>query len=119
MISKTKISKRIRKKTNPELVESILLAKKNNLELAKILSSPARKGIKKNLDEIDQKAGKGETVIVPGKVLGKGQISKKIKIVALSFSSSAEEKLKKAGCEISEIRKELKKNKKLEGKVLN
>jgi len=117
-ISKTKISKRARKKTNSELVETILLAKKHNPEIAKILSSPTRKRIILNLEEIDRESKAGETIIVPGKVLGKGEIKKKTKIFALSFSASAEEKLKKAGCESLMLGEELKKNKKLTGKIL-
>jgi len=118
-ISKTKINKRVRKKTNPELVEVIMLAKKHNLlEVARLLSAPARKRISKNLEDIDKEAKDGETVIVPGKVLGRGKISKKVKVIALSFSSSAEEKLKKAGCGVLILGKEIEKNKKLKGKIL-
>ncbi len=119
MISKTKINKRIKRKTNPELVETIFLAKKHNLlELAKILSAPTRKRIQVNLEDIDKEAGNNKTIIVPGKVLGQGELKKKIKIVALSFSSAAEEKLKKAGCKILSIKEEIEKKKKLEGKIL-
>lgn len=118
-ISKTKISKRMKRKTNSELAETILLAKKNNLlEIAKMLSGPTRKRISLNLEEIDKEAKGNETIIVPGKVLGQGKINKKIKIIALSFSSSAEEKLKKAGCQAVTIKEEIEKNKKLEGKIL-
>ena len=118
IISKTKINKRARKKTNPELAETILLAKKHNIEIASILSGPARKGISKNLEEIDKEAKEKDTVIIPGKVLGKGSLSKKVKIIALNFSASAEEKLKKSKCEAKRLIDELKKNKKLKGKLL-
>ena len=117
-ISKTRISKRMKKKTNSELVETIMLAKKHNLELAKLLSIPTRRRIKKNLEEIDKEAKENETIIVPGKVLGQGNINKKIRVVALSFSENAEEKLKKAKCETRTLSEELKKSKKLEGKIL-
>ena len=117
-ISKTKISKRARRKINQELAETILLAKKHNLEIAKILSSPTRKRIILNLDEIDKESKAGETMIVPGKVLGKGELKKKIKLVAFSFSSSAEEKLRKSKCEARKLEDELKKDKKLKGKIL-
>lgn len=116
MISKTKIRKRARKKTNSELVETLILAEKNRLwDLVKKLSTPARKRIALNLDEIDKKAKDGEIILVPGKVLGNGNVSKKIKIVALGFSSSAEEKLKKAKCDIKTIKEEIEKNKTLKG----
>lgn len=119
MISKTRLSKRIKRKTNPELVETVRLARKHNLlDIAKLLSSPTRQRVKKNLEELDKESKKDETIIVPGKVLGEGSISKKVKIIALDFSLSAEEKLKKAGCEISTIKQEMGENKKLEGKIL-
>ena len=112
-ISKTKINKRMKKKTNPELVETLLLAKKVNPELAKILSGPTRKRITKNLDEINKESKEGGTVIVPGKVLGDGELTKKIRIIALGFSESALKKLK----DKSTILEELKKGK-ITGKIL-
>lgn len=112
MISKTKILKKARKKTNSELVETILLAKKNNhLNLAKKLAVPARKQPSINLNEINKINEK--KIIFPGKILGQGEINKKISISALSFSKQAEEKLKKAGCKIMTIKNELMENPKL------
>lgn len=109
MISKTKISKRMNKKTNPELVKTIYLAKKNNnLELASILSRSTRQEIKKNLTDLNNT--KEKIIMVPGKVLGSGDIKKKITISAFSFSEQAKEKLKKAGCEIKTIKKEIETN---------
>jgi len=114
MISKTKISKRQKRKTNSELVETIELAKKNNLlELAKKLSGPKRLYKKVNLNEINE--SKENKIMVIGKVLGRGDINKKILVVALSFSESAKEKLKKNGSKIMTIKKHLEENKKLEG----
>ena len=118
-MSKTKISKRMQRKTNSELVETILLCKKNNqLDVAKILSGPTRKIPSINLDEIDKEAKDGEVIIFPGKILGQGEITKKIKIIALNFSASAEEKLKKAKIETATIKEALEKNKKLDGRIL-
>lgn len=113
-ISKTKISKRTNRKTNPELVETIDLAKKNNLlELAHKLSGPTRLQKKINLEDLNKL--KENKIIVVGKVLGKGDINKKISVFALSFSESALKKLKKNACETNTIKKEIEKNKKLEG----
>jgi len=114
MISKTKISKRAKKKTNLELVKTIELAKKNDLlDLAKKLSGPTRKQKKINLDELDKL--KENKIIVVGKVLGNGNIKGKKEISALSFSEQAKEKLKKAGCDIKTIKQKIEKDKKLEG----
>jgi len=114
MLSKTQINKRIKKKTNPELVETIKLAKKNNLlELARKLSGPSRKQKKINLEDLNKI--KEDKILVVGKVLSKGQINKKVKISALSFSEKAKEKLEEKGCEIKTIKQEIGKNKSLEG----
>jgi large subunit ribosomal protein L18e len=114
MISKTKINQRMRKKTNPQLVDTIFLAKKNNnLELAKKLSVPTRQRMIVNLTDLNEI--KENKIIVPGKVLGTGEMSKKLDILALSYSEQAREKLKKAGCEIKLIKEGLEKNPKLTG----
>ena len=95
MKSKTKIEKQTKRKLNPELVETIRLAKKNEkwLEVASILSSPRRERLNINLDKIDKEIKAGETIIIPGKVLSLGEIDKKFKIAALNFSEKAKEKL--------------------------
>ena len=112
MKSKTKIEKQIQRKTNTELVKTIIASKKkeNWIEVAEIISGPRRKRANVNLDEINKKAKKGETIVVPGKVLSQGEIDKKIRVVALSFSEKAKEKLLKSKCEISNIIEEIKKN---------
>lgn len=113
-ISKTQISKRKKKKTNPEIVETIELAKKNNLlDLAKKLSSSQKFYKKINLDELNKI--KDEKIIVVGKILGSGEIDRKFSVNALGFSSSAKKKLVKVGCNFGTIKQELEKNKKLEG----
>ncbi len=114
MISKTQIDKKMKRKTNPNLVETIFIAKKNNLlDLAKELAKPTKQQIKINLNKLNEL--KENNIMVVGKVLGEGNIEKKIKISALSFSESAKEKLKKASCEIKTIQKEIKDNVKLKG----
>ena len=117
MISKTKINKREKRKTNPDLAQAIFIAKKNNLlELAKKLSGPTKKQSKVNVEDLDKI--KEDKIIVVGKVLSEGDISKKKTIYALGFSEKAKEKLKKAGCESLSILQGLKKDSKLKGKIL-
>ena len=108
--SKTKIETQLRTKTNPELVEVIVLAKKNPawIEVASLMTSPGSKTSEKNLSEI-QKA-EGKTIVVPGKVLSQGEISKKIKISALGFSEKAEQKIKEAKIDYNYILEEIKLN---------
>lgn len=117
MISKTRIKSRSKNKTNPELVETILTARKNEnwLEIAKILSSSTRKQPAVNLSEINKNSKIGDTIIIPGKVLSKGNIAKKIKLCAFSISEQAREKLKETKSEFIPLIEEIKKNKKAEG----
>jgi large subunit ribosomal protein L18e len=112
MKGKTKIDKQLMKKTNSGLVETIIQAKKKEkwLEVAGLLSSPRANMINLNLDQIDTQVKDGETVLVSGKVLSQGELTKKIKIVAFAFSGKAKEKILKAKGEISFILDEIKKN---------
>ena len=114
MISKTQISKRTLKKKNPEIVKTINLAKKNNhLDLAKKLSGPRKNYKNLNLDELNEIDG--DSILVIGKILGRGEINKKIGIAALDFSDKAKEKLEKAGCDIKSIKQALDNDLKLKG----
>ena len=104
--------KQLQRKLNPVVVETILAAKKHDSwkRVAGILSGPRRKSIDFNLQEISKNAKEGENILIPGKVLSQGEIEKKIKIVALGFSSKAKEKLSKSKNEILTIVEEIKKN---------
>ena len=117
MISKTKISKRIMRKQNPEIVETILAAKKHKkwVKVAQIISGSRRKYLSTNLNEIDEKTREGDTIIVIGKVLGSGEINKKIRVCALDFSESAKKKLIKVKADLVTILEEINKNKNAEG----
>jgi large subunit ribosomal protein L18e len=117
VVSKTKVNERMRNKTNSILVQTIFLAKKNNLlDLASALSVPSRKLAAVNLGKINN--SKSDVVIIPGKVLSAGEIEKKVKIYALGFSQIAKEKLKKAGCETKTLLEGLKKDPKLKGEII-
>ena len=121
-ISKTKIKKHLRNKTNPALVVTIALASKHKpwLPIAKLLAGSTRSYASVNLNEIEKKTTTGDTILVPGKVLSAGEVLKKIRVCALGFSSAAREKLKKTKSEIVSIAEEIKINPKAEGiKVLS
>lgn len=64
--------------------------------LAKKLNRPRRKAYEVNVFSLQKHAGK-ETVVVPGYVIGTGDISKPVTVAALKFSATADEKIKKAG----------------------
>ncbi|MCD6434357.1 MAG: 50S ribosomal protein L18e [Candidatus Diapherotrites archaeon] len=63
------------------------------------LQKPRRKRIEVNLNKLSKlgKKFKGKILVVPGKVLGEGEIDGKISVAALSFSKAAEEKIKGKG----------------------
>jgi len=50
-----------------------------------------------NVYKIDQHAVENETVIVPGKVLGVGELSKKVSVAAYTFSEEAYRKIQQRG----------------------
>ena len=117
MKTKSQIEKQIKRKRNTELVKTIIAAKKDEewFKIAKILSSPRRKRVNLNIEEINKKVKEGESVVIPGKVLSQGEIDKKIKVIALNFSEKAKEKILKSKSEISSIIEEIKKNPKAKG----
>ena len=108
MISKTQLSKKIIKKRNPVLVETIDKLMKSNKDVAQVLARPISKQVKLNVSEIENKAE--GNVLIPGKVLGDGEINKKMKIVAFSATKGAVEKIKKANGEFVLLSEEIKKN---------
>lgn len=50
-----------------------------------------------NLWKIDKNSKDGEYVVVPGKVLGDGKVTKKINVVTYKISETGKEKVEKAG----------------------
>jgi len=116
-MSKTKIKFRAKKKTNNILVETISAARKNPnwRVLAKVLSGSTRKYSSTNLSAIDKATKAGDTIVVLGKVLSQGELTKKVKICSLSISEKAQEKLKETKSEIVSILEEIIKNPKAEG----
>lgn len=117
MKSKTFIEKQLKRKTNSELVETIIAAKKNKawLEVAGLLSAPRRKQSNINVSRINDEAKDGDVVIVPGKILSQGEISKKVKIAALGFSGIAKGKILNSGSKVLSILEEIKSNPEAKG----
>lgn len=117
MKSTTQLRKQIGRKTNPLVVETLIAARKQKawIGLAKRLAGPTRMIVTANLSSLDKHSREGDTIIVPGKVLGIGTLAKKVRIAALHFSSSAKMKLKESKSEMVSILSEIKKNPKAEG----
>ena len=86
------------------LIETLLKTKKPVWrKVAYELSRPRRQRVEVNLSKIDQYAPDDATVIVPGKVLGSGAISKKVTVAAFTFSESAKKLISSAGGKIVTI----------------
>ncbi len=66
-------------------------------DVAEYLSRPTRKRVEVNLSRINRYAKDGDVVVVPGKVLGSGTLSRKVTVAAWRFSRSAYEKIRKVG----------------------
>ncbi len=70
---------------------------------AELLGKPRRKRIEVNLSKIEVYAPEGSTVLVPGKVLGAGRISRKVSVAAFSFSQSARKAISDGGSKAMSI----------------
>ena len=65
--------------------------------VGEILAKPKRQRVAINISKIETYASDGKIVVVPGKVLGEGDLTKAVAIAAFSFSKSAKESITKAG----------------------
>ncbi|MAE49267.1 hypothetical protein CMI48_00400 [Candidatus Pacearchaeota archaeon] len=119
-MSKTQLKSRSRRKTNPYLKETLALALKNDAwhAAARKLSGPTRQQASLNLDQIDAKAKPGDTVLVPGKILSQGSLTKKLALVALSISPAAQAKLSESKSTFHTVKEEITKNEKASGVVI-
>ncbi len=90
---------RIVEKTNPRLTSLILLLKNKSREneakiwreIASRLETPNRNYAEVNLSKINRYAQNGETIIVPGKVLGSGRAGAVRKGCGAEFFSISDE----------------------------
>jgi len=64
--------------------------------IVKDLKKPSRQRRTVNLYKIDKFARDGETIIVPGKVLSLGTMTKKVDVAAVTFSAEAKKKIQEA-----------------------
>lgn len=84
-----------------QLIESL---KKKSIEdktaiwkdVADKLEKPRRKKIEVNLSDIERNTEKNDFVVVPGIVLGSGELTKTVNVAAWRFSSAAKQKIKKS-----------------------
>lgn len=78
--------------------------------IAERLSKPRARRAEVNVGDIAKSTKKNDTVAVPGKILGTGQINHKVTAAALSFSSKAVEKITQAGGKCLSLEELMKKN---------
>lgn len=104
--------------TNP-LLKSLIrdlrrLAKERRVrvwdDVANRLEVPRRMRPEVNLSQINRCADGGETVVVPGKVLAAGRLTKSVTVAAFKFSKSAIKKIVEAGGRAITIRQLMEEN---------
>ena len=106
------------KATNPELIALIRDLKKKSrenqtelwLNLAERLSSSKKSRIAFNVSRLNRYTKDGETVTVPGKVLGAGKTDHPMTVAAFAFSDRAKSKILKAKGKCLSIRDLMEKN---------
>lgn len=81
--------------------------------LAELLNKPGRKRIEVNLWKINKYANDGDIIVVPGKVLGYGNLNKKVTIIAWKFSGNSLEKIEKSGSKAISLYEYIRQNNRL------
>ena len=79
--------------------------------VGKRLSTPRRNRVAVNVSQLRRNVKDGETVVVPGKLLGAGSIDRKVTVAAYHFSNTAAEKLRASGSKLMLIEDLLKEDK--------
>ena len=90
------------------------------LDIAERLGKPRRQRASINLWKLNKLARifKGKTLLVPGKVLAKGDFEEKADIAAFEFSDQAKTKIEKAGGKALSIEELLEKKTKANGVII-
>jgi large subunit ribosomal protein L18e len=92
-------------KTNPQLLSLISGLKKQSREkevplwrdIALRLERPTRNYSEVNLSRINRYTIEKDVVLIPGKVLGAGELDHQLTVAAVSFSANAKSKITAAG----------------------
>lgn len=87
--------------TNEVLLETIELLEEQEAaiwnKVAQNLGKVNRKRPEVNISDIERNAEDGDTVIVPGKVLGSGRLTKEVDVAAFQASKGARSQIKDNG----------------------
>ncbi|MFB6292583.1 MAG: 50S ribosomal protein L18e [Candidatus Nanohaloarchaea archaeon] len=87
--------------TNPVLLETIDTLEQSDApvyrSVAEHLGKVNRKRPEVNLSDVERVAEDGETIVVPGKVLGAGYLTKNVDVAAFKASRGAKEQIRENG----------------------
>jgi len=83
--------------------------------VSKKLSGPRRNRVKANLYRINKKTKKDDIIVIPGKILGMGELDHILTIACLEYSKSAKKKIESSGSMLITIEKLLEQNPKGRG----
>jgi large subunit ribosomal protein L18e len=100
--------------TNQSVVKLISELRKTKdrfyLDVAKCLEKSKRAKKPVNVKRLQKLSKKYKTLVVPGKILGVGELDKAVDVYAFSYSKEAVAKIRKAGGRAYTIRQMLKDN---------
>jgi len=113
-----KTQMKITRKTNPRIPALISVLKDTAREndapiwrdMANRLEKPSRIYAEVNLSKINRHAAENDLVLVPGKVLGAGALGHAVTVAALTFSTTAVDKITSAGGKCMTIEQILEEN---------
>ncbi len=83
--------------------------------ISRKLSGPRRNRIKANLYRINKKTNKNDVIVIPGKVLGMGELDHALTIACLEYSKSAKKKIELSGSKLITIEELVEQNPKGSG----
>lgn len=106
------------KKTNPELTKTIDFLRQQThknqapiwIDVAKRLARPRKNWPQVNVSRLEKHLAENQLVLVPGKLLGNGSITKPFVVGAFHFSEKAKQKINAAGGSCLTIEELLEKN---------
>jgi large subunit ribosomal protein L18e len=83
--------------------------------VSKKISGPRKNKVTANLYRINKKTKKNDTIVIPGKVLGMGELDHTLTIACLEYSKSAKKKIESSGSKLLTIEELLEQNPKGSG----
>ncbi len=106
------MAKGIDRKSNPVLVGLISDLKNAGREneapiwrdIASRLEKPSRNWAQVNISKLEAYAREGENVVVPGKLLGSGEVARPVTVIAYNASASAKAKVAAAGGKVLSLK---------------